>query len=376
MIAVARVLKSRGYSVEVAAPAFANSEMFVEALTASNVPFRNFVPPPIFTNWRHRHVALANAELWQRHVFARFCPDLVHVLFSWTDQGLDNLWLAGRCRIPSMVSVHTCFPEPNFLPWHRKQLTKAFQSLVGIYGVSASSLNRFLEIYEPYLPLEIPKSVIHNFVDTNRFRPSHIRKTELSNELGIGEDCLILGAVGRLDDQKKPLSLISVFSRIREALPQAHLLMVGEGPLAGELRRCIAELGCEDAVTLMGFRPDIEQLYAAMDLHLLFSRNEGFAAVTAEAMASGALVVQTRVPGTEEVIGDCPAGRLVATGDEAEAANAALEFLLLAPERRAALALMGRRHVEENFSFPKWCDKVVAFYADVLNRKTMPCGSA
>ena len=355
--------------MHVAAPAFAGSEAFIDTLRANGVPFTPFRPQPIFTDWTHRHLALLGAELWQRRGLARLRPDLVHVFFSWTDQGLDNLWLAGRSSLPAVVSVHNYFPLPDFTDWHRRHLATAFRSLQGLYGVSQSALDRFIEIYGRYIPADAVKSVVYNFVDTSRFRPSPQARRVARTRLGLREDCILLGSVGRFDDQKKPLSLLTVFDRVRRKVPNARLLLVGDGPLKGALQEKIIELGCQDAVTLMGFQTDIENLYPAMDLHLLLSRNEGFGIVTAEAMACGVPAVGTRVPGTEEVIGNCPAGRLVALGDEAAAAEAVLSFVTLPQEQRKALAAGGRHHVEANFGIQRWHHSIAAFYAEVFSRK-------
>ncbi|MGD1876737.1 MAG: glycosyltransferase family 4 protein [Kiloniellaceae bacterium] len=384
MIAEAQALKALGHHVAVAAPAFDGSAALIAGLREQGGAFTPFQPQPIFTDWRRRHLALLKAELWQRRRLARLRPDLVHVFFSWTDQGLDNLWLAGRSSIATVASVHNHFPIPDFPAWHRRHLGTAFGSLRGLYGVSRSARDRFVEIYDPYIPADALRSVLYNFVDTERFRPSAAARQAARQRLGLnpglnpglnlglgpgGESDILIGAVGRFDDQKKPLDVLATFARVRQRLPGARLLMVGEGPLEAALRARIAELGCEEAVTLMGFQPDIETLYPALDLHLLLRRNEGFGSVTAEAMACGVLAVGSRVPGTDEVIGDCPAGRLVAAGDSGQAAEAVVELLSQSADQRAALGEAGRRHIVARFGKPAWQQGIAQFYGAVLDRK-------
>jgi glycosyltransferase involved in cell wall biosynthesis len=373
MVGEAKALRELGYDLIVAAPLFPGSHKFTEALHALGVSFTPFAPAPIFTNWRWRGVAWLYAELWQRHVFARFQVDLIHVFFSWTDQGLDPLWLASRCGRPAVISVHNAFPKTEFLGWYQRHLEEAFRTVQGVYGVSQSALDHFADNFATYFPADMTSRVIYNFVDTGRFKPSDRLRAEVRRQLSIPKDATVLGSVGRFDDQKKSLSLVGVFARVRKKIPDARLLLIGEGALEAQVRTRIRELGCEDAVTIVGFQPDVERYFAAMDLHLLLSRNEGFGIVTAEAMACGVLAIGTKVPGTTEVIGNCPAGRLVALGDEEEAACSAVELLQMPQEKRVELAGLARRHVESRFSKTRWHEDIATFYSTALSGSQLAC---
>lgn len=362
MIDEARFLRERGYDVLVATPRFQGAEAFRSMLDDAGVPYTVFEPPPLMNDWRRRHWHRLMAETAGRWRLAYFRPDLVHVFFSWTNQGLDQLWQAGRARIPAVISVHNSFPETPFSPWHRRHLKTAFRTVRGIYGVSEDALRHFFANFDVYLPETTVRSVVYNFVDTNRFQPSPERRSETRQKLGIPDDAPVIGSVGRLDHQKQPVSVLNAFALIRQQKPDAHLIWIGAGPLETEMRQKIRELEIREAVHLLGARTDLEDIIPAMDLHLLLSTREGFGIVTAEAMACGIPVVGTRVPGTEEVIADCPAGRLVPPGDETAAAQAVVELLSLDSENRERLAGIARQRVTERFSKAIWEQKLSAFY--------------
>ena len=93
--------------------------------------------------------------------------------------------------------------------------------------------------------------------------------------------------MGRFHHQKNHTRLLRIFKRVLEREPEARLLLVGDGPLRGELEGEIASLGLDEAVVLAGVREDVPDLLAAMDVFLLPSHFEGLPVVVVEAQASG-----------------------------------------------------------------------------------------
>lgn len=175
--------------------------------------------------------------------------------------------------------------------------------------------------------------VIHNGIDLTRFAPpadppSAARAARA--RLGLPQDALIVGCVGRLDPQKAPLVLLEAFASLRR--PDAVLVFAGEGPLEGELRARASSLG--DTVRLLGFRSDVPELLAALDVFCLPSRWEGFGLALAEALAVGLPAVASDVDSLPEVLG---AAGLLVPPDDPQALAGALRRLLEDPAERAAL---------------------------------------
>jgi glycosyltransferase involved in cell wall biosynthesis len=166
-------------------------------------------------------------------------------------------------------------------------------------------------------------------------------------------DTLTAISVGRLDAEKNPLGLADALAELRKRDPRWRLVICGEGPLAGELKRRLAELGLSDAAELRGYvsHPDLERAYAEAHALLHVSWTEGLPQILFEAFAAGLPVVATDVGGIREAVGD--AALLVAPGAAADAA-ASLERIGREPELRQLLVANGlelaRSHTIESES--------------------------
>ncbi|MBL4850580.1 MAG: glycosyltransferase [Planctomycetes bacterium] len=179
--------------------------------------------------------------------------------------------------------------------------------------------------------------VIPNGIDLERFAPPAdpaAARAAARAELGLPQDALVIGAVGRLAPQKAPLVLLEAFERLDD--PRAILVYAGEGPLESELRQRAAPLG--DRVRILGFRPSVEGVLDALDVCCVPSRWEGFGLALAEALARGVPVIAANVDSLPDVMG--PAGVLVPADDPASLADA-LGRLLADPAQQAVLREQG-----------------------------------
>jgi len=131
----------------------------------------------------------------------------------------------------------------------------------------------------------------------------------------LPNDGPVVAAVGRLDRQKAPLTLVRAFARVRERHADAVLAYAGDGPMRGQVEREIERLGLRDHVRLLGWVEDVRPLLARADVFALASQWEGMPNCVLEAMACGAPVVCTAVGGCPELVDDGVTGFLVAPGD-------------------------------------------------------------
>jgi glycosyltransferase involved in cell wall biosynthesis len=158
-------------------------------------------------------------------------------------------------------------------------------------------------------------------------------------------------SVGRLEAEKNPLLLADIAAELRARDPRWRLIVCGEGPLEGELRARIAELGVEDVVDLRGYVPvddGLLDLYRSSQALLHVSFTEGVPQILFEAFATSLPVVATAVGGVAEAVGD---DALLLPADDAAAAAAALGRLAADPQLRERLRRGGlervRRHTLE-----------------------------
>lgn len=172
--------------------------------------------------------------------------------------------------------------------------------------------------------------VINMGVDLERF---DIRdRTDARHRLGVGSDPLVL-SVGGLTDRKNPVTLIQAFRQLRERVPNAQLVFVGDGPLRQTLVVARKHLGLADAVTMTGAVPHeaVADWMTACDVLALVSKREPLGQVALEALASGRPVVATAIGGTPEIVPADGPGRVVDPSDSRAIASALGDLLLSPP---------------------------------------------
>jgi glycosyltransferase involved in cell wall biosynthesis len=189
--------------------------------------------------------------------------------------------------------------------------------------------------------------VIRNGIDTAFY--SHQRDTSLiRRELTIPPDAPLIGTVGRLNEIKRQDVLINALAILVRQKPNAHLLLVGDGPLRAALQEQVHRLGLHDRVHFAGYQTDTTAFLHAMDVFALTSRSEGMPQALLEACVACKPVIATRVGGIPEVIDHGVSGLLVEPGDANALAVGFLE-LLTNHDRAAAMARRASEKVVANF---------------------------
>jgi glycosyltransferase involved in cell wall biosynthesis len=210
-------------------------------------------------------------------------------------------------------------------------------------------------------------------VDPNRFTvATEAQRLAARTELGLAADDLVAVYVGRFDDPKNVDWLLDLATLKGGNGPlgglKVKILLVGEGPQEGALRRRIEREKLKGRVMILG-RRDPVTIYHAADALLLPSGREGFSYVTAEAMCAGVPVLRTRTAGVSELIIEGVTGRSVPIDHDAFL-RAAAEFL----SDRPALARMGAAaadHVRQNLSFERQVEQTIDLYRRLIAAKSV-----
>jgi glycosyltransferase involved in cell wall biosynthesis len=153
--------------------------------------------------------------------------------------------------------------------------------------------------------------------------PEPLPREQIERELGVSNGAPLVVAVGRLVPQKNHELAIRALADV----PDAVLVVAGEGPLRPALERRAQEAGVADRVVLAGLRPDARAIVRAADVAVLPSRWEGLPLAGIEALAGGTPLVATAVRGVEEVFED-GADAVLVPADDADALAAALRRVL------------------------------------------------
>jgi glycosyltransferase involved in cell wall biosynthesis len=209
--------------------------------------------------------------------------------------------------------------------------------------------------------------VVYNGVDTAVFAQCEKRE-EVRSELHIPPDSTVVGIVGRLSEEKGGVDvLIRAIARLRKINPNLRLLVVGDGPLRGNLEALADESAPGGAIMFTGTRNDVAHLLSAMDLFVLPSLNEALPIVVLEAMAAGLPVIATNVGGVPEIVEHEKTGLLVAPGSE-DALYSALNRLTYDAYLRERLAQAGRRRVTSDFTIERMVERIEGLYGKLLTK--------
>ncbi len=191
-------------------------------------------------------------------------------------------------------------------------------------------------------------------------------KKKFSNrkKLSIPEGFAVVGTVSNFKKQKAPLDFILTASMVVSKRPKTIFIYAGGGPLMEEAERLAEKLGLKESIRFLGWRDDIPELLAAMDVFLLVSLWEGLPQTIIQAMASGKPVVATSVDGSKEIVKDGINGFLISPGKPEEAAQKVL-FLLSNENLREKMGEEGVKTVEKGFSIQEMMDSLEKAWKDV-----------
>ncbi|MBX3606820.1 MAG: glycosyltransferase [Piscinibacter sp.] len=212
--------------------------------------------------------------------------------------------------------------------------------------------------------------VIPNGFDIDRFAPSADARASVRRELGVREDCPLVGLVARFDPQKNHRGFIAAARDIHRLRPDVAFLLVGRGIDAANksLAGWIGEAGIAGCVHLLGQRTDIARITAALDVAANASLAESFPNTVGEAMACGVPCVVTDVGDSADIVG--PTGRSVPAHDMTALAQQVLELLALPVGEREKLGQAARRRVAELYEIDSVVARYRDFYADLLRRES------
>lgn len=230
------------------------------------------------------------------------------------------------------------------------------------HGVQASVANLSRRPAEDF-------HVIHNPVDVEIFRPNPKAGLETRLEMGIREDEILIGNIGRLTEQKGHGILLQAAKQILQTAPNARFVMAGEGPLAVSLIEQATALGIQDKVIFLGSHAQVQTLYPAFDCYVSASLWEGFPITIVEAMASGLPIVATKIGGTVEALGvDYP--YLVPPEDPFALAQA-ITKLITDPDYAKILGEHVRSRAVDEFSLDAIVQQYTALYQESLRQSRL-----
>jgi glycosyltransferase involved in cell wall biosynthesis len=265
--------------------------------------------------------------------------------------------------------------------WHAQDFIS--ERTVGIYrrifGLAARALPHQVIADGATIKRQLPSSmhaivcVIHNGVDTNEFRPG-LDGTKVREELGIRRDHLVIGHAGRITPWKGQHYVIEAFARIASDYPKVTLLFAGSPVFdhylyERRLRTMAAAFGLSDRVKFAGYRRDLPDVLAAMDIFAFTSVEKDTSPLALlSAMSSGLPIVAFDIEGVRELVKSDKLLLLVPTGDT-DSLTQSLRLLISDEQLRQRLADNARRAAETKFNLELYVNRIDEVLLNACSRK-------
>jgi glycosyltransferase involved in cell wall biosynthesis len=213
-----------------------------------------------------------------------------------------------------------------------------------------------------------PRARFMNIYSGIQLEKFELNKNQLKirRSIGLNNDHVIIGLIGRLFIQKAPQYFIKAVPEVIKHYPNARFILVGDGELKRSLIHLSKELHIQDYVQFLGFREDVPDILNILDIFVLTSLWEGLGRSLTEAMAMAKPVVATAVEGVPELVIHNKTGLLVPTCDESAIANA-IVYLIRNPKKARRMGLTAQKNVRNKFSVHKMISDIDNLYESLIH---------
>ncbi len=307
--------------------------------------------------WGLIHDVMAMKRLLQSYQ-----PDIIHLhggRDSWA-YAKAALLVPAEARPVVIRSKHNIFPVSDH-PLNRWQYGKSFESIVCISSAIARQLAE-----KSYIdPAKL--TVIPSAIDSYKYEVADNVRAELREEFGYNDQHMVIGITGRLRREKAHDVLFRAVPLVVEQCPEARFICFGSGSLGGELAQELKNSGMTGHVQMGGFRTDVAQCLAALDIYTQPSRSEGLGTSVLEAGAAGLPIVASDSGGIPDIIEHEVTGLLARVEDHRALADG-LVRMIQDRDLRVRLGLAARERVKRIFSVETLVVNTDRLYRNLLSR--------
>jgi len=279
---------------------------------------------------------------------------------------------AKATNIPALASIHNTYSQRPKL--HRRWIN--WQLAKHTYRIIAGSPDIKRDILRWDKVADNKVEVIPNTVDLKQ-SSSKLSQQQAREKLGLAPKALVLGTVGRLEEQKGHRILLEALPDLIKYYPHLRLLLIGDGRLRETLEQQSKALGLTKHVLFLGTRRDLGDLFRAMDIFTMPSLWEGLSLAMLSAMAAGLPTIATDVGGVGDVLLKPNIAReqrdqhygYVIPSDNAKALRDAICNLIDDRELAAQLAQAGKAHVQQHYSHEAFIRRLMAIYEEMMEKR-------
>lgn len=257
---------------------------------------------------------------------------------------------------------------PYVVTWHGFYRPHFFRKFFPCWGKRTIAISRTVSrhLVDVFRRDEDKVRLIFNGIDTSKFNNDYTanERQDIKRRYGL-KDGPIIGIISRLAPEKGHVYLIEAFKELLVEIPDAQLIIIGDGKSESGLKRRVRELGIENAVYFFGETLNTKEFLGIMDVFTRPSENEPFGLAIVEAMIMGVPVVATDAGGFKTILGQGKFGILIPPKNVI-ALKDALKRILTDSELAKNLTEAARKYALENFSADRMAEEVETVYKEVI----------
>lgn len=244
--------------------------------------------------------------------------------------------------------------------WLERRLAKRCQALVAV----SESVKE--ELLAQRIAPESKIVVIPPGLELEPFLSVNSKSGALREMFRIPASAPLVGFSGRLVPVKNPMEFAEAAAAVSIAMPQAHFVVLGDGPMRLAMQRSVEALGFRDRFHFAGWRDDMPACLADLDLLVSCSHSEGMPVGLIEAMAAGCAIVANPIGGIPQLLGEGKFGTLV-RAENGETLETAILRVLGDSTSRAALAAAAREEARARFGGQRLAQDLAQLYEVLLS---------
>lgn len=298
--------------------------------------------------------------------------DIVHTHSS--KAGILGRFAAKLAGIPVIIHTIHGWSFHDYLPSYQKQLYIYLEKIAAKFSdalvfVSEADLETGLKIG---IGKKSKYRLIRSAIPRIQFNNLEKNKEINRKKLGIPDNVLVIGNVGRLSDQKNPIDWIQIAKKISLEEDNVFFLLVGDGPLRLDVQEEINEFFLSEKFILPGLTRDVLSYFSIIDIFLITSLWEGLPRTVLQAMAMGIPVVAYRSGGIPDIVSDGITGYLCKAGDIESMVKKSI-FLLNNHLIREEMGRKGNLLIRNDFDLQVMIEQISKLYTELLTQKQIDC---
>ncbi len=375
IIDIANELVSKGHKVVVFAPKPKRGVKISPKDFSFKIVFLPSLPTFLYPDVRMTIPALPKILLYLR----KFGADVIHVQDPLT-VGTEGLTAGKILNIPTVITFHTFFMDEEMLKilkirkkvvdlinnplW---KLTVYYHNLADVVICPSEIAREELVLHG----LKVPIKVIHNGINLSKIKIlSKNARAKKRQKLGVFPNDKLAIFVGRISVDKSIEVLIKAFKKVADKIKESKLLLVGDGPDMGRLRKLVEDLNLSDTVFFLGRLPreSIIQggILSIADVFVTASKIENQSIAILEALASGLPIIGVNMRGNPELVDD-KTGILVEADNEQKLAEAIVEFF--SNDKLAGILKRGAISTSKKYDLSESVSLLEKTYQSLISQK-------